>query len=154
MAKGEVYRGYRSLPEGEGFRAEYWPLELYKLKLAPPDKDFAGKVDFIAQNVKTADFGDPVFKPYVIRTINHWFVRCVYERDSWDEWLAGAGEALGLHGGLRPAAGLLDGEALVSNWRWLAGRSADAAWTRDYSNASLLSGEKAARVLGFRTRHG
>ncbi|MBK6006290.1 thiosulfohydrolase SoxB [Ramlibacter ginsenosidimutans] len=33
-------------------------------------KDFAGKVDFIAQNVKTADFGDPVFKPYVIREMN------------------------------------------------------------------------------------
>jgi sulfur-oxidizing protein SoxB len=27
-------------------------------------------VDFVAQNVKTADFGDPVFKPYVIREIN------------------------------------------------------------------------------------
>lgn len=34
------------------------------------EKDFAGKVDFIAQNVKTADFGDPVFKPYVMRQIN------------------------------------------------------------------------------------
>lgn len=34
------------------------------------DKDFAGKVEFVAQNVKTADFGDPVFKPYTLRTIN------------------------------------------------------------------------------------
>jgi sulfur-oxidizing protein SoxB len=34
------------------------------------DKDFAGKVDFVAQNVKTNDFGDPVFAPYVIREIN------------------------------------------------------------------------------------
>jgi S-sulfosulfanyl-L-cysteine sulfohydrolase len=34
------------------------------------DKDFAGKVDFIAQNVKTNDFGDPVFKPYVMREMN------------------------------------------------------------------------------------
>ncbi len=34
------------------------------------DKDFAGKIDFVAQNVKTNDFGDPVFKPYVIREIN------------------------------------------------------------------------------------
>jgi sulfur-oxidizing protein SoxB len=34
------------------------------------DKDFAGKVDFVAQNVKTTDFGDPVFKPYVIRPVN------------------------------------------------------------------------------------
>lgn len=34
------------------------------------EKDFAGRVDFIAQNVKTTDFGDPVFKPYVIKQIN------------------------------------------------------------------------------------
>ncbi|NML86728.1 thiosulfohydrolase SoxB [Polaromonas sp.] len=34
------------------------------------EKDFAGKVDFVAQNIKTQDFGDPVFKPYVIREIN------------------------------------------------------------------------------------
>ena len=34
------------------------------------EKDFAGKVDFVAQNIKTTDFGDPVFKPYVIREIN------------------------------------------------------------------------------------
>jgi sulfur-oxidizing protein SoxB len=34
------------------------------------EKDFKGKVDFVAQNVKTNDFGDPVFKPYVLREIN------------------------------------------------------------------------------------
>ncbi|WP_395688063.1 thiosulfohydrolase SoxB [Caenimonas koreensis] len=34
------------------------------------DKDFKGKIDFVAQNVKTNDFGDPVFKPYTIREIN------------------------------------------------------------------------------------
>ena len=34
------------------------------------DKDFKGQVEFIAQNVKTADFGDPVFKPYVTREMN------------------------------------------------------------------------------------
>ena len=34
------------------------------------ERDFAGRVDFIAQNVRTADFGDPVFEPYVIKTIN------------------------------------------------------------------------------------
>ena len=33
-------------------------------------KDFAGRVDFIAQNVRTADFGDPVFPPYVIKSVN------------------------------------------------------------------------------------
>jgi len=33
-------------------------------------KDFAGKIEFVAQNVRTADFGDPVFKPYVMREVN------------------------------------------------------------------------------------
>lgn len=34
------------------------------------DKDFKGSIDFVAQNVKTADFGDPVFAPYVIKEMN------------------------------------------------------------------------------------
>jgi sulfur-oxidizing protein SoxB len=34
------------------------------------DNDFKGKVDFVAQNIKTNDFGDPVFQPYVIKHIN------------------------------------------------------------------------------------
>jgi sulfur-oxidizing protein SoxB len=34
------------------------------------EKDFKGSVDFVAQNIKTTDFEDPVFKPYVIRPIN------------------------------------------------------------------------------------
>jgi sulfur-oxidizing protein SoxB len=29
-----------------------------------------GKMDVVAQNVKTTDFGDPVFKPYVIKEMN------------------------------------------------------------------------------------
>ncbi|HSP78468.1 MAG TPA: twin-arginine translocation signal domain-containing protein, partial [Myxococcaceae bacterium] len=33
-------------------------------------KDFKDKVDFVAQNVKTTDFEDPVFPPYVIKSIN------------------------------------------------------------------------------------
>jgi len=34
------------------------------------ENDFKGKIDFVAQNVKTNDFGDPVFAPYVIKQIN------------------------------------------------------------------------------------
>jgi sulfur-oxidizing protein SoxB len=34
------------------------------------EKDFKGKVDFVAQNVVTADFGDPVFAPYTLKQIN------------------------------------------------------------------------------------
>ena len=32
--------------------------------------DFKGRIEFIAQNVKTADFGDPVFASYTLREIN------------------------------------------------------------------------------------
>ena len=32
--------------------------------------DFKGKIDFVAQNIKTADFGDPVFPPYVMKEMN------------------------------------------------------------------------------------
>jgi sulfur-oxidizing protein SoxB len=35
------------------------------------ENDFKGKVDFIAQNIKTNDFGDQVFEPYVIKHINN-----------------------------------------------------------------------------------
>jgi sulfur-oxidizing protein SoxB len=34
------------------------------------DRDFAGRIDFLAQNVSTADFGDAVFPPYAIREMN------------------------------------------------------------------------------------
>ncbi len=34
------------------------------------DQDFAGQIEFIAQNIKTNDFGDPVFKSHVMREIN------------------------------------------------------------------------------------
>lgn len=34
------------------------------------EKDFAGKIDFVAQNVVDNEFEDPVFNPYVIKEIN------------------------------------------------------------------------------------
>jgi sulfur-oxidizing protein SoxB len=34
------------------------------------DNDFKGNIDFVAQNIKTADFGDQVFSPYVIKEMN------------------------------------------------------------------------------------
>jgi S-sulfosulfanyl-L-cysteine sulfohydrolase len=34
------------------------------------DKDFDGRIEFLAQNIDTADFGDPVFKSYTLREIN------------------------------------------------------------------------------------
>jgi S-sulfosulfanyl-L-cysteine sulfohydrolase len=34
------------------------------------ERDFKGRVEFVAQNVRTADFGDPVFPAYVVREVN------------------------------------------------------------------------------------
>lgn len=34
------------------------------------EKDLKGRMEFVAQNVRTQDFEDPVFKPYVIRRMN------------------------------------------------------------------------------------
>ncbi|MDX1995906.1 MAG: bifunctional aldolase/short-chain dehydrogenase [bacterium] len=44
LGGSEALGGFVSLTEKEAYDIEYWPLELYKLKLAPPDRDFAGKV--------------------------------------------------------------------------------------------------------------
>ncbi len=33
------------------------------------ERDFAGRIEFLAQNVETNDFGDSVFKPYTIREL-------------------------------------------------------------------------------------
>ncbi len=43
----EAVGGFESLSAAEAYAIEYWPLELYKLKLKPPDRDLAGKVAFI-----------------------------------------------------------------------------------------------------------
>lgn len=34
------------------------------------EKDFKGKIDFVAQNIHTSDFGDQVFSPFVMKEMN------------------------------------------------------------------------------------
>jgi S-sulfosulfanyl-L-cysteine sulfohydrolase len=34
------------------------------------EHDFKGRIQFLAQNIKTADFGDQVFEPFTLRTMN------------------------------------------------------------------------------------
>ena len=34
------------------------------------ERDFKGRIDFLAQNIKTVDFGDPVFPSYSLREMN------------------------------------------------------------------------------------
>jgi rhamnulose-1-phosphate aldolase/alcohol dehydrogenase len=47
MAGAHALGGFVSLDEDESFAIEYWPLELYKLSLAPPPGELQGKVAFV-----------------------------------------------------------------------------------------------------------
>lgn len=47
VSGAEALGGYRSLSEEDGFRAEYWPLELYKLTLAPPERELERRVALV-----------------------------------------------------------------------------------------------------------
>jgi len=48
VMKGATALGnFISLNEAESFAVEYWPLELYKLSLAPPEMEFSRQVAFI-----------------------------------------------------------------------------------------------------------
>ncbi len=49
----------------------HWEMTLGQQRVQQiVERDFKGKVDFIAQNIRTADFGDPVFDAYVMKQIN------------------------------------------------------------------------------------
>ncbi|MCY3958169.1 MAG: bifunctional rhamnulose-1-phosphate aldolase/short-chain dehydrogenase [Chloroflexi bacterium] len=43
----ESMGGYAALPARDLYDIEYWPLELYKLKLAPPERKLAGRVALV-----------------------------------------------------------------------------------------------------------
>lgn len=47
MAGATALGEFVSLSAGESFAVEYWPLELYKLSLAPPEADFSRRIAFI-----------------------------------------------------------------------------------------------------------
>lgn len=47
VSAAERIGSYRSLADKDAFEAEYWPLELYKLTLAPPEKELSRRVALI-----------------------------------------------------------------------------------------------------------
>lgn len=56
---------------GVNVMAPHWEFTLGAERVKEiVEKDFKGSVDFVAQNVKTADFGDQVFKPYTMKVMN------------------------------------------------------------------------------------
>jgi sulfur-oxidizing protein SoxB len=56
---------------GVDMMAPHWEFTLGHERVKEiVDKDFKGKIEFLAQNVKTTDFGDQVFSPYAMREMN------------------------------------------------------------------------------------
>ena len=47
MAGAHALGGFTSLTPAESFAVEYWPLELYKLSLAPAPGELQGRVAFV-----------------------------------------------------------------------------------------------------------
>ena len=47
IGDAEGVASYRSLCEQDAFAAEYWGLELYKLTLAPPEKELARRIALV-----------------------------------------------------------------------------------------------------------
>ena len=59
------------LQMGVNVMTAHWEMTLGDKRVKEiVEKDFKGKVDFIAQNIKTTDFGDPVFEAYVMKEMN------------------------------------------------------------------------------------
>lgn len=60
-----------SLLLGVDIMTAHWEMTLGEARVLDIlNKDFQGKVTFLAQNIKTNDFGDPVFAPYTLHTMN------------------------------------------------------------------------------------
>ncbi|TXI12800.1 MAG: thiosulfohydrolase SoxB [Polynucleobacter sp.] len=56
---------------GVDIMTPHWEMTLGEERVKEiVEKDFKGKISFLAQNIKTNDFGDQVFDPYVIREMN------------------------------------------------------------------------------------
>ena len=60
-----------SLLLGVDIMTAHWEMTLGENRvLEIVEKDFQNKISFLAQNIKTTDFGDDVFTPFVIREMN------------------------------------------------------------------------------------
>lgn len=56
---------------GVDIMTAHWEMTLGEARVKEiVDKDFAGKINFVAQNIKTTDFEDPVFDAFVMREMN------------------------------------------------------------------------------------
>ncbi|MFZ6678926.1 thiosulfohydrolase SoxB [Undibacterium sp. Tian12W] len=59
------------LQMGVNVMTAHWEMTLGDKRVKQiVDNDFKGKVDFVAQNIQTTDFGDPVFEAFVMKEMN------------------------------------------------------------------------------------
>jgi len=59
------------LAMGVDVMTAHWEMTLGEKRVQEiVEKDFNNKVSFLAQNIKTTDFGDPVFEAYTLREMN------------------------------------------------------------------------------------
>jgi sulfur-oxidizing protein SoxB len=60
-----------SLALGVDVMTAHWEMTLGEERVLDiVNKDFKNKISFVAQNIQTSDFGDPVFDPYVMKLMN------------------------------------------------------------------------------------
>lgn len=60
-----------ALALGVDVMTPHWEMTLGEKRVMEiVNGDFKGKVNFVAQNIKTSDFGDMVFNPYVMKIMN------------------------------------------------------------------------------------
>jgi len=60
-----------SLLLGVDIMTAHWEMTLGEQRVMEIlNKDFPGKISFLAHNIQTRDFGDPVFAPYELREMN------------------------------------------------------------------------------------
>jgi sulfur-oxidizing protein SoxB len=60
-----------ALQLGVNVMTAHWEMTLGDKRVKEiVDRDFKGRIDFVAQNIKTTDFGDPVFPAYVMKEMN------------------------------------------------------------------------------------
>ncbi|BBB61870.1 thiosulfohydrolase SoxB [Undibacterium sp. KW1] len=59
------------LQMGVNVMTAHWEMTLGDKRVKQiVENDFKGKVDFVAQNIQTTDFGDPVFEAFVMKEMN------------------------------------------------------------------------------------
>jgi len=72
---------------GVNVMAPHWEFTLGAERVKEiVEKDFKGSVDFVAQNVKTTDFGDQVFKPYTMKVMNGVQVAIIGQAFPYTPW--------------------------------------------------------------------